>query len=63
MKKFTPNQEFRVLAFLQSYATFLKGLFFCFPWLVLAWYFFGQFLAGTPEPQWWIEFEKFIIGP
>lgn len=54
------DAQFAIHTFLWRYAQFLKVFFFGFPFFVLAWYFFGKFLAGAPEPQWWLEFEKMI---
>ena len=33
-------------------------LFFSAPWLVVAWFAYSNFLAGAPEPQFWLDLEK-----
>ncbi len=50
--------QFSYMQFLQWYGMFQKFFFYSIPWLALAWYCFSQFLAGAPEPEWWIALEK-----
>jgi len=49
--------QYNWILFLQTYYMFLIWAIISTPFLLLAIYCFSQFLAGTPEPDWWLDLE------
>jgi hypothetical protein len=62
VKKDYPDKQFMIHKFLGWYAQFLIWFFLSVPWLVLAWYCFSQYLAGAPEPEYWLTLKSWLFN-